>query len=214
MNKTHTTTQIVAKEGWKSIGVAFVLFVLSLIFGVIPWVFLTLLAALIFLHRNPERIPEEDDRLVIIAPADGMVRSIEKGKTPAGEACLRVVIENSLLDVGVLRAPCALVISHAHPRHGLFLPQPSPKAPLLNEQILLTCKRENETVYMRVMAGVFTQSIRLFAEKPTVKLGERLGYIHEGAVELLLPLHVRIRVTLGQSLKAGETVLGYFKSEQ
>lgn len=214
MQRAHTSTQIIAKEGWMSIGIAFALFLVSVFLGVLPWVFLLLCVVLVFLFRNPERIAEEEDALVIIAPTDGTVRTIEKSKTLEGEPCLRVVIENSLLDVGVLRAPFALEAESVRRRHGLFLPVSLPKSALLNEQLTFTCKGHNALVQMRILAGVFARNLTLFLPKKQFKLGERLGYFNEGAVELFLPLHVRIRVTLGQSVKAGQSVLGYFKGAQ
>jgi phosphatidylserine decarboxylase len=207
----YTTTHIIAKEGWKAVAISGAAFLLSLMIGWASWVFLALLVIVLWLYRNPERIPVEDDALTLLAPIDGKISAIGKERLPSGEECLAVWIEVPLLASGVLRAPCALSLEEVSQKHGLALPFDAPLAPLLNAQQLLTCKTNSAPLYLALITGMWARTLRIYGRKNQVKLGERIGFLGEGRAGMYLPLSTRLRVSLGQQVKAGESVLGYFQ---
>ena len=64
------------------------------------------------------------------------------------------------------------------------------------------------------IAGLIARRIVCRAEKgDKVMAGERFGMIRFGSrVDLYLPLTVRVTVSKGEKVRAGETVLGYLAS--
>ncbi|MDR2635702.1 MAG: hypothetical protein LBC08_02605, partial [Campylobacteraceae bacterium] len=77
MNSSFSTTQIIAKEGWRNIAIVFAIFLLSCLADFGSHIMLVVLLVFIAIYRNPERIAEEDDPLAILAPIDGKIIAIE-----------------------------------------------------------------------------------------------------------------------------------------
>lgn len=211
-----TTTQLIAKEGWKYVAFTLALFLVALATGIFEWLFLVLFLVSVYLFRNPERIPVEDDALVILAPIDGKITAIEKIRNPLFEKgeCLKVTVESSFFDVSMVRSPCGVSVENTQRKHGLFLSPSHAHASVVNEQVLLTCKRRDKHLLMRIIAGTFSRKIELFKTRGPLKQGQRCGILVDGSVELLLPKDVRIKASMGDSVKAGESVLGYFSYDK
>ncbi|MDD3324179.1 MAG: phosphatidylserine decarboxylase [Sulfurospirillaceae bacterium] len=215
MIKFHTTTQLFAKEGWSYIGVFFVIFGIALYLQFFQWFFLALLLVAMYVFRNPERIPAEDDDMAILSPCDGTVESISKVTIPTSNLeVVRVVLKKSLSDVSFLRAPTALYIQKTEKIHGLFLPINSSVAQGLIERVILTCESKFSTVRMIVNVGMFGRKVDLFKSVGPLKSAQRFGLLVDGSVKLYLPIDTRIKATIGDSVKAGESVLGYFGYEK
>ena len=205
----NTTTQIIAKEGWNHVVLALTVFLLSYILSFFSWFFFAVFLFVLFIYRNPERIVEEDDELSIVAPIDGKIIQIAKVQLDDGTESLSVVIKKKILDVGVMRAPMAMSIIDEEKRFGLFLPPDSSLFSTLGEKNTLTCKGKLATIKMVIGAGRFSQKISLFDKLGILKSGQRLGFLNDGEVTLLLPLDTRIKVSLGAEVKAAIDVLGY-----
>ena len=63
---------------------------------------------------------------------------------------------------------------------------------------------------MIINAGLLSQRIALFDLEGVLKAGQRFAFLNDGEVTLLLPLDARIKVSLGDEVKSGMSVLGYF----
>lgn len=205
---SYTTTQPIAKEGWNHIVFTFMVFLLSYALSFFSWFFFLVLAGTVYLYRNPERIAEESDALTLLSPVDGKVSKISKIDLKDGSEVLCVVIRKAIGDVGILRAPIGMEIVEIKNRFGLFIASSSPLFSLLCERKTFTCKNKFASFKMVVSAGRLSQSI-IFFNKNSYNANERFGFLREGEVALLLPLDVRIKVSLNHSVKAGESVLGY-----
>ncbi len=212
--KNNTTTQLIAKEGWKYLAVAMILFVLSVCFDVLPWVFFVLLIFTAYLFRNPERLPAEDDDMAILTPADGTISTIEKAVFGENKEYIRVVIQKSLLDTCILRAPTKMSIKSTTRRHGLFLPSGSKLSKKIGERASLSCSSSYSELFIVINAGAFARKIELFKTVGPLKSAQRFGLLVEGNIELYLPLDSRVKVSIGDEVKAGESVLGYFAHKE
>lgn len=119
--KNNTTTQIIAKEGWKYLLFIFVVFLISLVFDLFSWVFLVILFFTAYMFRNPERLPAEDDDMAVLSPCDGNITSISKASYADGKEYIKVEIQKTLIDASMLRAPTLMSIKKTVRKHGLML---------------------------------------------------------------------------------------------
>jgi len=206
--KNNTTTQIIAKEGWKYLLLVFVAFLCSLVFDLFPWVFLVLFLFTGYLFRNPERLPAEDDDMAVLSPCDGNIIAISKSSY-LGKEYIKVEIEKNLLQASILRAPTLLNISKTQRRHGLMLSD-SVLREKLGERVSLVCNSKYNELFINISAGLFARKIELFKTVGPLKSAQRFGILVDGTIELYLALDTRIKVSVGDEVKAGESVLGYF----
>lgn len=209
MRSFYTTTQPIAKEGWNKIVLMAMLFLLSYALSFLPWFFFFLLALTIYTYRNPERIPEEDDARTLLAPLDGKITAIAKTTLNDGSEMLCIVIKKSFWDVGVLRAPMLLEVIEVKNRFGLFMDSNHPLFTTLCERKALICKTSFTALKIVAYAGQWGQKIDFFQKNGSFKQAERLGFLKAGEVALFVPLDTRVKVVLNDTVKAGESVLGY-----
>jgi len=206
--KNNTTTQIIAKEGWKYIFFLLAAFLCSLVFDLFSWVFLVLLLFSAYLFRNPERLPAEDDDMAVLSPCDGNIIAISKSSY-LGKEYIKVEIEKNLLQASILRAPTLLNIAKTQRRHGLILSD-SILREKLGERVGITCNSKYNELFLNITAGLFARKIELFKTVGPLKSAQRFGILVDGTIELYLALDTRIKVSVGDEVKAGESVLGYF----
>jgi len=210
MLKAHTTTELIAKEGWGYVGASFFIFLFSYFLGFLPWVFFFLFIGCILVFRNFERIPAEDDKMSLLSPIDGKVKDITKVILSNGVEFLKLEIRKHILDASMLRSPISATISNTRRVHGLFLPCEDQLSNLLNEKAVLTLKSKTATIMLVIKSGFFSRKIELFKSIGPLKFAQRFGILLDGSVELLLPIDARVKVSIGDSVRAGESVLGYF----
>jgi phosphatidylserine decarboxylase len=209
-----------AKEGFKFLlptllisVIAFYLFTrtdyrLVLYFSVVIF-FLALFFVLFF--RDPERkIPSGED--LILSPADGMVKKIEKSTDGSSQL---ISIFMSLFSVHINRVPVDGIVKEISYKPGKFIPAFRDKASEDNEKNVIVVQNEQGNVILTQIAGSLSRRIVCNLNPGQhVNKGERFGLIHFGSlVELVLPTSVELKVREGRRVKAGETVLGVFKSE-
>jgi len=205
----YTSTHMIAKEGWNQIVLTFMVFLLAYALSFVPWIFFALFLGTLYCYRNPERISEEDDGHCLVAPLDGTITDISKISLSDGSESLRIVIRKSFWDIGILRAPLSMEILDVKKRFGLFMNATSPLFSSLCERKGLTCKSTYAPFKMIISAGLWSQKITLFSKAGAFKAGERIGFLRYGEVALLLPLDTRIKVSLNDDVKAGNSILGY-----
>lgn len=208
-NHSYTSTQILAKEGWIYSALALMVFLLAYAFSFFSFFFFVLFLGTLISYRNPERIAEEDDERSLLSPMDGKITDISKISLSDGSEALRIVIRKSLLDVGVLRAPIAMTIVDVKNRFGLFMASSSALFSPLSERKSLTCNNQFASIKLIMSAGLWSQTMALFQKAGAFKSGERIGFLRDGEIALLLPLDTRVKVSLSDEVKAGTTILGY-----
>jgi len=111
----------------------------------------------------------------------------------------------------VQRAPVAGRIAFHKRAAGQFLNAMRTDSAAFNENVLLgflSAERDGERIGVRLIAGAIARRIVVWADSSKVARGERISLIQFGSrCDLLLPLDARITVQLGQSVRAGETVV-------
>lgn len=164
----------------------------------------------VFFFRDPYRATPAGEGLVI-SPADGKVIEIRDEDDPyAGEGATRVTIFLSVLDVHVNRNPISGSVIAMVYRPGKYLMAFDEKASADNEQTHIAIKSERGIVAFKQIAGFIARRIvcRLKVGDQVVA-GGKFGLIRFGSrADVLLPANSSIRVTVGQRVFGGKTVIG------
>jgi len=164
--------------------------------------------------RNPE-IPVEKDDNIILSPCDGKVVVIEevedqiyfKGKV------IQVSIFMSPLNVHVNRNPIGGTIKFLKYFPGKYLMAFNPKSSSLNEQTYLVAENKQVTVAYKQIAGFLARRIKWYVEEgQKVEQGAEYGFIRYGSrIDILMPVSCKVKVQLGEVVKAGLTSLASVK---
>lgn len=197
---------------------------------IIPLIIITTVLALTSLHwltgisglllvfvvqffRDPERTIPNEDR-VIVSPADGkVVEIVEEQDALLDEPFMRISIFLDIFSVHVQRTPVAGTIEKVKYNRGKFLNAASHKASLDNEQNAIIIHTGKEIVLVKQIAGLIARRIVCWAKAgDTYKIGERFGLIRFGSrVDIFLPLNSEIKVSLGDHVRGGSSIIGYLK---
>jgi phosphatidylserine decarboxylase len=202
---------------------------LSLLFAylameTIAWPLAFLSLGVFAFFRDPERVvPQGDD--LIVSPADGQVSLIalvppprelqlidgEPGSGLGNEPVTRISIFMSVFDVHINRAPVGGTIRRLVYIPGKFLNADLDKASEENErQQVLIERPDGRLIGLTQIAGLVARRIVPFVKQgDIVAAGQRIGLIRFGSrVDVYLPQGTDAKVVLGQTVIAGETVLG------
>jgi phosphatidylserine decarboxylase len=162
-----------------------------------------------YFFRDPERHVPDGDGLVV-SPADGRVMfagpSEGRGKPP-GE-WKQITIFLSPLDVHINRSPLEGRITRIEYRPGRFLPAYKKDA-AANELNEIWIAHNADAVVVRQVVGVLARRIvcRVREGQPIAR-GERIGLMKFGSrMDVFLPMHASLTVSVGQHAVAGETVV-------
>ena len=178
-------------------------------------IFLILFMFLLFFFRDPERKVPEGENL-ILAPADGKVILIKPFDDSefVGGGGTWVSVFMSLFDVHINRVPIAGVVKYVRYNPGKFFCAFKDKAASENEQTELGLENKHGRVIFRQIAGIIARRIvcRL-KQEDSVKAGDRFGMIKFGSrLDLFLPENVQVKVKLNHKVKAGESIIGMFRT--
>ncbi len=210
------------KEGYKSIGIAALIFglinILSFIFfgnypavsGVILFVSVILFLFIISFFRIPYRsltIGENE----VICPADGKVVVIEEvvDEEYFHDKRLQVSIFMSPANVHVNRNPVSGEIVYNKYHKGKYLVAWHPKSSTENERHTVVIKNNKAEILVKQIAGALAKRIINYVSiGQEVHQGNELGFIKFGSrVDVLLPVGAKVQVGLNQVVKGGVTVL-------
>ncbi|MEN4054108.1 MULTISPECIES: phosphatidylserine decarboxylase [Sulfurimonas] len=203
---------IIAKSGWRYIGYAASAFLLFSIIDLEFFAFLSFVVMLIFVYvyRNPERQMPFYQQNSFIAPADGVVTAIEELED--SEYAYKIEIESSYFDVGVLRVPMNAQVASINIVRGSRVGKNSKLFSLLNEYAeLLFVDNENNSVNIvhREKQGFAPIDIDLVKGQELMQ-GARYGVMVNGVTSIYLKSNFRLNISVGQELRASETLIGYF----
>jgi phosphatidylserine decarboxylase len=212
----QSDTFIVAKEAWKYLAAAAGAYVVFLMADLELFQFATFagVLALLYIYRNPERIVPYYQESSIVSVADGRVVSIETvDDCPMIQGpCYRVDITSSTFDASLLRMPFEAVVRHLHLRRGSRLSIHKPLARKLNEKAVLFF--EDEKGQQCVVEHILDKSIDALSlharHEQRLPQGSRYGLMVKGNHTLYFPAESRVAVKVGDEVRAGETLLGYF----
>ncbi len=203
------------KAGYPFIVGGIAVAVLGLLFWhPLTWLGLLFTLFCLYFFRDPERIlPPRPN--VFVAPADGLVVSVESAIPPAelglgDEPRMRVAIFLSVLDVHVNRAPISGLVRRIAYHPGKFLSAAEEKASDENERnsILLSLPTGQEVVVVQIAGLIARRILCDIHEGQSIATGQRIGIIRFGSrTDLYLPEGTLPLVAVGQRMIGGETVI-------
>ena len=151
---------------------------------------------MVFFHRDPDRLPQSEGML---SPADGRIILA----TPE-----QVTVFRGLGDVHVNRAPLDGTIISLEHRKGTHLPAFLNRASQ-NQQSRMRIETEDGEIQLSQITGTIVREIVCYVKPGDhVLRGERIGMIRFGSrVETSIPRGYKLQVSLGDSVRAGKTVI-------
>ena len=170
---------------------------------------------MLYFFRDPEReIPGDKD--IFVSPADGKVIVIrDVRETEYLDADTRQVsIFMSPFNVHVNRAPCHGRVKTVKHNKGRYMAAYKDEASIRNENIGMVMETEYGDILVRQVAGfVARRAVCRKKEGDILVRGERYGMIKfSSRLDIYLPRQAEIKVKLGETVRAGETILGRLTS--
>jgi len=208
----HYPHPYIAREGWPFLGASLLLAILASLFLGPAWSIPFWIVVLFVLQffRDPPRAVTGDAKSVL-SPADGRIVVVEPAQDPwLQRECLKISVFMNVFNVHSNRSPVdgEVIARWYHP--GKFIHADLDKASLENERNALHLRTaDGQDVLCVQVAGLIARRILCHVE-PGKKLsrGERYGFIRFGSrVDLYLPKDVRVKVGVGETVKATTTLL-------
>jgi len=164
--------------------------------------------------RDPDRIiPDEEG--VVVSPADGKViltETVDNSPFFSGQT-MKISIFMSVFNVHINRAPYDGRVKDIKYSPGKFFSANLDKASLQNEHNAVFVEMENRKPLCVVqIAGLIARRIVCKIQPGDHLLrGQRFGLICFGSrLDVYLPTDIKLKVAVGDKVKAGTSVLGQF----
>ncbi len=214
------------REGFKSISIAAVLFVLInlLVFNflsatmpILSWlIFAVTLFFLLFIisfFRIPKRVTAKNEH-AIYSPCDGKVVVIEEITDVEyfKDKRIQLSVFMSPANVHVNVNPIAGEVNYSQYHKGKYLVAWDPKSSTENERHSVVLSNDRIVILVKQIAGAVAKRIVNYLQPgQKVEQGGELGFIKFGSrVDLVLPPGTKINVKLNEKVQAGITVLAEY----
>lgn len=208
---------IIAREGWPFLAISVIVSgSVTLLAGwlwALPCWIVTLFVLQFF--RDPARdVPQMPN--IVLAPADGRVIVVERTQDPyLNREAQKISIFMNVFNVHSNRSPVDGEVREIWYHPGKFLNADLSKASLENERNAMWIRTGSGTDVTCVqVAGLIARRILCYVT-PGERLarGQRYGFIRFGSrLDVYLPLTAHIRVSIGDKVRAAETVVAELTS--
>ncbi|MEW5943871.1 MAG: phosphatidylserine decarboxylase [Pseudomonadota bacterium] len=208
---------IIAREGWPFLAISVIVSgSVTLLAGwlwALPCWIVTLFVLQFF--RDPARnVPQMPN--IVLAPADGRVIVVERTQDPyLNREAQKISIFMNVFNVHSNRSPVDGEVREVWYHPGKFLNADLSKASLENERNAMWIRTGSGTDVTCVqVAGLIARRILCYVT-PGERLarGQRYGFIRFGSrLDVYLPLTAHIRVSIGDKVRAAETVVAELTS--
>ncbi len=207
----HYPHPFIAREGWPflaaSLAVSVIVTLWCALWSIPLWL-LTLFILQFF--RDPARTAPTQANAVLAA-ADGKVIVVEKARDEYLQRdALKISVFMNVFNVHSNRSPVDGTVERRWYMPGKFFNAALDKASAENERNALWIRTPGgQDITCVQIAGLVARRILCYVDVgDRLQRGQRYGFIRFGSrVDLYLPLTARARVSLGDRVSAGETVL-------
>lgn len=209
------------KEGYLFIAIFFVVSIaLGCLWYPLFWVGMVLTVWCIYFFRDPERFTPVNDALVL-SPADGKISFVGEMMPPkelnlGDEPVIRISVFMNVFSCHVNRIPMDGKIKSIVYRPGKFANAELDKASETNERNCVVLETKHGDIGVVQVAGLVARRIVWWVhDGAELEAGKRFGLIRFGSrLDVYLPKNANIRVGVGQTAVAGETILAQFDDGQ
>ena len=201
-----------AREGWPFIAIS--LAAAAAVTAAAGWLWaVPLWLVVVFVvqfFRDPAR-PVPGDVRSVLSPADGRIVAVEPAEDPWLERdALKISVFMNVFNVHSNRSPVDGDVRQRWYHRGAFVNAALAKASVENERNALHIRAASgHDVTCVQVAGLIARRILCYVgEGVPVARGQRYGFIRFGSrVDVYLPTDVRVRVTIGDKVRATSTIL-------
>lgn len=203
---------IIAREGWPFLaaGVAAALaagWLAGWWWSVPLWL---AVAFVVQFFRDPPRAIPGGERTVV-SPADGRIVAVEKVEDPyLKRPATKVSVFMNVFNVHSNRSPVDGEVKQSWYNRGAFVNAALDKASVENERSALWLRADaGADITCVQIAGLIARRILCYAKAgDRLRRGDRFGFIRFGSrVDVYLPGEARVKVALGEKVRAASTVL-------
>ena len=215
MNTNHTNNYyphpILGREGWPFIAIALIFSVAASLWCAVWSIPLWIITIFIvqFFRDPPRAVPQQDG--IITSAADGKVIVVEKAYDEyLKREALKISVFMNVFNVHSNRSPVDGTVQQVWYNRGRFFNAALAKASLENERCALWLKtKNNDDVTCVQIAGLIARRILCYVDQgDMLRKGQRYGFIRFGSrVDIYLPLTAKVKVSLGEKVSAGATIL-------
>jgi phosphatidylserine decarboxylase len=208
----HYPHPLIAREGWPFLGGSVALALAVTYFSCLAWAIPFWLIALFVLQffRDPPREVPGDGKSVL-SPADGRIVAIQPVRDPwLDRDALKISVFMNVFNVHSNRSPVDGEVIKRWYNPGKFVNADLDKASTENERNALHIRgADGQDITCVQVAGLIARRILCYVEAGAqLARGERYGFIRFGSrVDLYLPTDVRVKVTIGDKVRATSTIL-------
>ncbi len=202
----------VAREGWPFLGISLAAALGATVLAGWLWA-LPLWLIFVFVlqfFRDPAR-PVPGDAKSVLSPADGRIVAIEPARDPwLDRDSLKISVFMNVFNVHSNRSPVDGEVKGRWYHGGSFLNAALDKASVENERNALHIRTaQGQDVTCVQVAGLIARRILCYVEAGArLARGQRYGFIRFGSrVDLYLPTDVRVKVAIGDKVRATSTIL-------
>jgi phosphatidylserine decarboxylase len=203
---------IIAREGWPYLTASLIVAILVTWWG--GWwsvpLWIVYFFILQFFRDPPREVPQGEG--LVLCPADGKVIVVGETADPyrGGAQSIKVSVFMNVFNVHSNRSPVDAAVKEVAYSKGLFVNASFDKASAENERNALVLRMDSGTEISCVqVAGLIARRILCYAKVgDRLARGQRYGFIRFGSrVDVYLPPGSRVRVAIGDAVKATSTVL-------
>jgi phosphatidylserine decarboxylase len=165
-----------------------------------------------YFFRDPDRVTPSVDA-AIISPADGRIvfaAMVHDNPFIPGE-CYKIGIFMSVFNVHVNRIPYSGIIKGISYQPGSFHSANKNVASTQNEfnAVVLETDQQQKICFVQIAGLIARRIICAIREGDTVICGQRFGMICFGSrVDVYLPPTAKIKISIGDKVSAGSSILG------
>ncbi|MFQ3608670.1 MAG: phosphatidylserine decarboxylase [Chloroherpetonaceae bacterium] len=162
--------------------------------------------------RDPERTPPTVPN-AIISPADGKVVVVKEVEHAFFNGKAKMVsVFMSPINVHVNRNPISGTVTHFKYIEGQYIAAFDHDAGERNERTEIGIENERVKVFFKQISGFVARRIICdLKEGDKIRIGERFGMIQFGSrVDIFLPPTVEVKVKVGDTATAGETIIATY----